>query len=759
MINLLQDRLEETYNTWSSLDLETQKQKINLILPLIQIQSYITTLQKISDSQSEKNLGAIARGSDILENFRTKYKELYKQDLAEMGSSDFPPETLDRIKEIQRIEATETVEERDELRDIILQYDDKYPHAHSRVMFNYGSFLQTIFDHKLTPDQKIDIQESLSQLNAEKINPLSALVEINKKFEIQKNSGVIVKDDLENHALLNQMNSYSQHIAALPAILLDEARYPTIEKAFSAPSGQYITRRTDVPDIDQAALTTFKYKLAAKGLEMYLGLESEFQLNPLRTLGLEDHESVTEGNISVKKNIGDLTARGNMQDKYSQPKTIPEITNLGLLLAKTDTEINFDPTLRENFRKFDIFQIDHHIKEFVTADNWAEIKTAIETGKSGEQVIDLPHVTNAETLKTHLTEQTKNLSDAEIYFYKLLFVENFSAKSEIEIDGVYDPKKPQESNQEIISLIGKGNLHEKLLDMIQAYEVSVGPYEISEALDKKNAALSEMRLIANKSGVSIDNPNVQLNFSLWITNENGEKEDIFLPKVVEKDGEKKVEFSQLGANILQLIAEAVAESGSVEDILRNQTEIKVSVDRKKYIGSQLVGTPYLPINEISEEGEPKPAFLTHKESAAKDVEIRVSAINDKVGVAEIRLVGNNPHFAKFNSSEITFQPRIDYIPEYLIPAINDKIGNYVSGFAVEELRSLHDAKIPVAYNGRIAGLEPVSVVGIARSNPYDRDEQDRYDAVTELRKSKIPASSIIPESASMAKSIVDFSRG
>lgn len=72
MINLLQDRLEEAYNTWSSLDLETQKQKINLILPFIQIQSYITTLQKISDSKSEETLSAIERGSDILEDFRTK---------------------------------------------------------------------------------------------------------------------------------------------------------------------------------------------------------------------------------------------------------------------------------------------------------------------------------------------------------------------------------------------------------------------------------------------------------------------------------------------------------------------------------------------------------------------------------------------------------------------------------------------------------------------------------------------------------------
>lgn len=338
-----------------------------------------------------------------------------------MGSSDFPPETLDRIKKIQKTGGAATIEERDELRDIILQYDNKYPHTHSRVMFNYGSFLQTIFDHKLTPDQKIDIQESLSQLNAEAIDPLSALVEINKKFEIQKNSGVIVKDDLENHALLNQINSYSQHIAALPAILLDEARHPTIKEAFNAPSGQYITRRSNVPDINQAALSNFKDNLAAKGLKMYLGLE--------------------------------------------------------------------------------------------------------------------------------------------------------------------------------------------------------------------------------------------------------------------------------------------------------------------------------------------------KESAAKDVEIRVSAINDKVGVAEIRLVGNNPHFAKFDSSEITFQPGIDYIPEHLIPAINERIGNYVSGFAVEELRSLHDAKIPVAYNGRIAGLEPVPVAEIARSNPYDREGQDRYDAVTELRKSKIPPSSISPESGSVAKSIVDFSRG
>ncbi len=52
-----------------------------------------------------------------MEDFRAKYKELYKQDLAEMGSSDFPPETLDRIKKIQKTEAATNVEEREELRD------------------------------------------------------------------------------------------------------------------------------------------------------------------------------------------------------------------------------------------------------------------------------------------------------------------------------------------------------------------------------------------------------------------------------------------------------------------------------------------------------------------------------------------------------------------------------------------------------------------------------------------------------------------
>ncbi len=91
-------------------------------------------------------------------------------------------------------------------------------------MFNYGSFLERTRDTSLDEERKTEIIGQIQDLKNSK-DPaefLSLLSEINRNFELEKYSAAIPKDDLENHALLNQMTSYALNLIQVSQVLLDE---------------------------------------------------------------------------------------------------------------------------------------------------------------------------------------------------------------------------------------------------------------------------------------------------------------------------------------------------------------------------------------------------------------------------------------------------------------------------------------------------------------------------------------------------------
>ena len=207
-LNLLQNRLHETYQKWSALSDSNKKQKINLILPFIELSSYLGVIDPNGNSHS------------YLEDFGNEYERIYGVNIREMVKSDIAPELLTRIKETQEQGEKLNEEEKSQL----LQYKDKYIHAHNRVMFNYGSFLERTRDTSLDEERKTEIIGQIQDLKNSK-DPaefLSLLSEINRNFELEKYSAAIPKDDLENHALLNQMTSYALNLIQVSQVLLDE---------------------------------------------------------------------------------------------------------------------------------------------------------------------------------------------------------------------------------------------------------------------------------------------------------------------------------------------------------------------------------------------------------------------------------------------------------------------------------------------------------------------------------------------------------
>src|SRR5262249_48834793 len=112
-------------------------------------------------------------------------------------------------------------------------------HAHSRILFNYGIFLRKIYDH-LDPKNPLDLEKRQNILELiikfKSCNNLTKAVEIiaeiNKAFELETSSVLFIKDDLENHALLNQITTYSQNLTILLRTVLNDELLEKAEQSF-----------------------------------------------------------------------------------------------------------------------------------------------------------------------------------------------------------------------------------------------------------------------------------------------------------------------------------------------------------------------------------------------------------------------------------------------------------------------------------------------------------------------------------------------
>jgi hypothetical protein len=71
-LNLLQNHLRETYQKWSALSDSNKKQKINLILPFIQLNSYLDAIAQNENSRHE------------LEDFGNEYERIYGVNIREI---------------------------------------------------------------------------------------------------------------------------------------------------------------------------------------------------------------------------------------------------------------------------------------------------------------------------------------------------------------------------------------------------------------------------------------------------------------------------------------------------------------------------------------------------------------------------------------------------------------------------------------------------------------------------------------------------
>lgn len=676
MKNLLKIRtnLEATLQTWQNLDDEKKRLKINFILPLIQLASYLNTLQELNLIEAEES-----KLSSQLDSFAQEYQKLFGQTLA-MNQSDF---NNDLFQAITKNQQGLPLAEQD--RKSLLQYQEKYVHAHARVMFNYGKFLNVIhqqFDEK-TKEEIATKAKTLSESSNQ--DTTAILFALNNLFELEKNSASLEKDDLENHALLNQMSDYLQHFS-LFELLQDDEETKKITHSLSA---NLPLKSTIVTDKSPTQIpNNFNESLKLTGLSIEAGIETEFLLDTLEPES--EPQTAFQRNATLKKNLADLNARRKMQTKYGLQPTIPEIPDI----TKLYEEVAVTSTGAEGMAisKKDFLAISKHIKS------------------------------NLATLHRDVDINVANFTKSEAFFYNLLFLNgDFPQKHKIEIDGVYDYHKSTEENlKNVWELIKVGRFHEHLLDMIQANEIAFGPHDFSKIIATKNEILQKAKLLANQSELSLNNPNVQLNLSLWLEID-GKKINALLPQTTKEHDETKIEFSQLGVEFLRIVEESIVEATSkVQGILRHQENVNAALDRKKNF-TELLGTKFLDINANN------PAFWNHKNSAAKNVTARIAKVNDETSVLEVRLVGNNTHFAKNPKAETIYLSGLEFIPEALLPEIALKMEEFLQSKTKEDLIDLYHKKVEIGHDGKIAGLEPVAVSDKKKSNIFDTNQSIKYD--------------------------------
>jgi len=697
VLNEFNQQLINIYSSWKSLGEEEKKKKINLILPIIQIISIARVIESIN-SPTEKMLGQYFNPaflkldplSRVLEDFQKFYQKTYSTNLSQTNSSDLSQSLIDEISDIQKGVKTRN----QDTTYSILQYDHKYVHAHSRVMFKYGEFLYKIIGQIENPD--IDHLITELQHTPHTQTFLEVLNTLIRNLNIEDNHHIISSDidDLENHALLNQMSNWLENSLNIPKLVLDAEERYQIVSSLTQDRGRKLEYQQERNPNSQESLDILTRTLADKGMSAGVGIETEFLISKsAQTQDQPDIERINrpefvQRNIRIKQNLADYNARRYMRKKYDLPAPETEIEDYTLLF---EDDKNFKGEI-----SLDHFIIKHHLIDYFD--------------KHPEEA----------NQKDDTLKQVLNFSDAEIYFYKLFFLTEYgyaikdaliAQEASVEMDSIYAPDLSKEENlQNALPLIQKGRFHEKLLDMIQAYEIAFGPHSLADSISKKDELLFDLRDLASESNLKIENPNVQLNLSLQLDGKH-----VFMPEIHGKNEFATIYYNGLAIEFLKIVQNTLANLSGSEGVLRNQELIGTALDRKKVIGqdenSVLWGSDYLQIDPE------KPAFLNHRSLAAKNDTLRLSVLNLEkgIGILEIRLVGNNTHFARFSEEERVNNSGLFFIPEEILPAIATNLNEFIRNASKEDLTQLYDKKFLVKEDGRISGLKPSHITSQIRS--------------------------------------------
>ena len=641
-------------NDWLKLDNNEKFQRLNYLLPIIQSLSLIKALYEIAELEDKQaNINTI---TEKLTEFSKQFTdlEMINEKSLNTKTSDFSAEEFKNLTELEVLSEKEIAN----LRNIIAQKNLKYENAHMKIAFNYGDFYQTSFNIQCDTNKR---EQKDKIIKAIKDDDAATLIKLAQELQLEHYTQYLQLDELENHAFLNQISNFSRNLT----LLLNSSKIftldPTAARAKNSTDTKTASLSANLKKLVNGKNTEFT--MIDSNIDVTIGLETEFLLahNPTNQQQKEGKDSPREKNITLKKNLADINARRKMQKKYGKTVTLPELTSLNKLLYPLEQNtaekiINNSPALIE-------------IRSFV------------------EQ--------KGISINNELTSGIANMSVEEIYFFHLLFCAEEDYKFVFE--GINDGENLKADLENTCAAISKNMWHEKTLDMIRASELSIGPFKIPAYQEIINH-IEQMEKIATKCGVEIIKPNLQINFSakykngpnllLPIISQNHDNEDV------------KVEMSVAGANFIKLLQESLINCAKQNEYLLRGDNVSAALDCKKNLQS-IENTAYLKINEEDN------AFLNHKRLAGKNATLRLSKFDDETAVIEVRLIGNNPHFAEYNEASLNNEPSgLATIPAILLPEFYQNLAREIA-----QLQENKTQKAAIYTDGSIAEIptKPVDI--------------------------------------------------
>lgn len=323
--------LEDQYNAWHKADEQERSRQLNYILPVIQTISLMNFMLPFSEQSLHVEFGV--KFNKILTEFESSFLKLSQitERTLQTQSSDFSKLTFAKLQNLTILNE----EELHSLRSNIRAKELKYENAHLKVAFNYGSFFEIALAN-LEQANAISLAAKIKDAFQE--GDISALLALAATFPLEANAPHLPLDDLENHALLNQISNFTRN----PSLLLNDSEILKLEKTEEIAK---TTHKALSANESRSELTLSEQLAASKTptldshiLETTIGLETEFLLKDISD-AKRDSAAYTKRaeNIILKKTLADVNARRNMQSKYGKEPSLPQLSSLTKLLHPLTT--------------------------------------------------------------------------------------------------------------------------------------------------------------------------------------------------------------------------------------------------------------------------------------------------------------------------------------------------------------------------------------------------------------------------------------
>jgi hypothetical protein len=726
------NQLHQIISAWNSLDPKIKKDSINLVMPFIQSASLISVI-----SLSE-NL------ADELEVFRKNYLELFQCDISKLGASDLSEESTLLLNEIAA-SADNEHQKKDFIDDsisglrnrLIAELDHKYQNAHARISFNYGRFTLLIAENiKNNSDENIDLTTNLitNPLIADTLRSLeeskndqdffTVLVDFNNKISISENFSLLREtfnlDGLEEHTAINQASLYQANLDCAELINIIENNNPNqINEGLKFNSEDNLEKENnDQSDLNPKAANFFREKSQLKSIKVdissieqesafknqdniniwqadYLanfgskfnatiGFEMEFLILFSGGPQAEEKREKTDYEKLVK-GLADLDARKKMRENYHFPHNH---------LASTPNILNlFSEEELDNLRE---------VGSKSYSEKRSEIKSYLNKFKENPKF-------NSSEIDSAIANIDLLLVE-ELAFFDLFFLKQEQArKNKIVLDGVFDYQQNEEENiTNILSdIANKGSFYKKTLDMIRAHEISFGPFNLEEAIEGKNNAISFVRNSLAEFQLRAKDRDVQINIgvadksssqSVINISENKQKNSAETAKV-------SLEINRITKDILQAIQSAVYDAISENPWIarKGQQNVDIAVDRKRGFSEEVKESKYYQSFEPNINHPLDSAFPIHRKNTGKASMLRFTRLNEDLAVIEFRLIGNNTHIPDHDEAVKYLFNGIEILPELFFPYLAKRFNK------INDLEKKNDQLYHVEFNGSIAAIQPLKL--------------------------------------------------